>query len=148
TAFSVKLPNKADARTLTLDTNGTSFWVGDSNGRQAYRFNIQNGGNPEATINPNIATGPFGLCTGGGFGVAQPAAVAQSASVNPASASANTAVFNIPPGQTTPLPNQFTVTLTGTPNASVTVKLYSVDFDSTTGSNAGFTDPTSGPSLP
>ena len=148
TAFSVKLPNKADVRTLTLDPNGTSFWVGDSSGRQAYRFNIQNGGNAEATINPNIATGPFGLCTGGGFGVAQPAAVTQTASVNPASANANTVVFNIPPGQTTPPPNQFTVTLKGMPNASVTVKLYSVDFDSLTGSNAGFTDPTFGPSLP
>jgi len=148
TTFSAKLPNKADARTLTLDPNGTSFWVGDSNGRRVYRFSIQSGGNPEATINPNIASGPFGLCTGGSFGVAQPSAVVQTASVNPASLSANTAVFNIPPGQTTPLPNQFTATLTGTPNAAVTLKFYSVDFDATTGSNAGLTDPASGPTLP
>src|SRR5262249_51608317 len=95
TAFSVKLPNKADARSLTLDPNGTSFWVSDSNGRRVYRFSIQNGGNAEATINPNVTSGPFGLCTGGGFGVAQPAAVAQTATVNPASASGNTAVFNV-----------------------------------------------------
>jgi hypothetical protein len=46
------------------------------------------------------------------------------------------------------LPNQFTVTLTGAPNASVTVKLYSVDFDSTTGAHAGLTDLTFGPALP
>jgi hypothetical protein len=145
--FSVKLPNKADVRALTLDSNGTSFWVGDSNGRQVYRFSIQNGGNAEASINPNITSGPFGLCVGGGFGVAQPSTVVQTATVNPSDATANSALFNIPPGQTTPPPNQFTVTLNGTPNSPVTLTLYSVDFDST-GSNAGFTDPTSGPALP
>src|SRR5262249_2771717 len=114
TSFSVKLPNKADVRTLTLDTNGTSFWVGDSNGRQVYRFNIQNGGNAEASINPNIASGPFGLCAGGGFGVAQPSALVQTAIANIPTVSnptANTVVFSIPPNQTQPPPNQFTVTL-------------------------------------
>src|SRR5262249_48590013 len=52
--------------------------------------------------------------------------------------------------QTQPPPNQFTVTLNNlnAQNSPVTVTLYSVDFDSTTGANAGFTDPVSGPALP
>jgi hypothetical protein len=81
----VKLPNKADARTLTLDTNGTSFWVGASV-RKVYRFNIrmESGSDDQS----NIVSDLSGLCTGVADLAWPSPLLLQTASVNPAAEAA------------------------------------------------------------
>jgi hypothetical protein len=105
---------------LSLDTNGTSFWVGDKSTGDLYRINIETGA---IEVGP-IATGAIptegstatlgGICVDGLASAAQPQPVVQQVFLTPANNSGT--VFNDNNS------NSWTITLDGlTANATATI---------------------------
>jgi hypothetical protein len=106
--------------TISLDTNGTSFWVGDILTGNLYRIEVSTG---KIEFGP-IATGAIpntgntaslgGVCVNGLAAAAQPQPVVQKVSLSPASNTAT--VFNDNNS------NSWTITLKGlTTNATATI---------------------------
>jgi streptogramin lyase len=114
------VPNAGALFALSLDTNGTSFWVGDVFTGNFYRINVSTG---NIEVGP-IATGAVpnesntatlgGICVNGAPGVAQPQPVVQTVMLTPANNTAT--VFNDNNS------NSWQTTLNGlTQNANVTI---------------------------
>jgi hypothetical protein len=75
---------------LNLDPNGTSFWAGDLETTDLFRFNIAGGTIEVGPISTGAAPGPGGICVKG-----QPIAGVSTAQVTfPVGASTQVAVFN------------------------------------------------------
>jgi hypothetical protein len=117
---SYTIPNTSALFALSLDTNGTSFWVGDIFTGNFYRINVSTG---NIEVGP-IATGAVpsesntaslgGICVNGAPGVAQPQPVVQTVMLTPANNTAT--VFNDNNS------NSWQTTLNGlTQNANVTI---------------------------
>jgi len=119
------IPNTGALFALSLDTNGTSFWVGDIVTGNFYRVNVASGAIEVGPINispispaavPNVVNAPNlgGICVNGAPGAAQPQPVVQTVTLTPTNNTAT--VFNDNNS------NSWQTTLNGlTQNATVTI---------------------------
>jgi sugar lactone lactonase YvrE len=119
-AQSYTIPDSIQLFTISLDTDGTSFWVGDSGTGNLYKIDVNSG---EIIFGP-IATGAIpnmentasltGICVSGATTAAQPQPVIKTVSLSPGNNTAT--VFNDNNS------NSWTITLNGlTTNATATI---------------------------
>jgi hypothetical protein len=122
-AHTYTIDGQAHLFALNLDTNGTSFWVGDSASGNFYRIGINSGLVEFGPITiPN--TGPLsflgGICVSGAATAAQPQPVIKTVSLSPGNNTAT--VFNDNNS------NSWTITLSGlTTNATATIAFTEID---------------------
>lgn len=117
--YSVSGENNFQA--LTLDANGTSFWVANPTTKNFYRINLATG-NIEVSAN-TLSGSPTGLCSYGGFGAAlyQPITVQTTFSsssspgctLNSQNSSLADCTFSTPIPDLTNGPNSFAITVNG-----------------------------------
>jgi hypothetical protein len=118
-AQSYTIPDSIQLFTISLDTDGMSFWVGDSGTGNLYKIDVNTG---KIIFGP-IATGAIpgentasltGICVSGATTAAQPQPVIQTVSLSPTNNTAT--VFNDNNS------NSWTITLNGlTTNATATI---------------------------
>ena len=86
------IPNTSVLFALSLDTNGTSFWVGDLSTGNFYRVNVSTGAVEVGPIATGATESLGGICVNGAAGAAQPQPVVQTVTLTPANNTAT--VFN------------------------------------------------------
>ncbi len=68
---------------LSLDTNGTSFWVQDALSQNVYRLNIGTGSIEVGPLSTGGQPGGGGICVNGAAGAAQPQSAVQTITLTP-----------------------------------------------------------------
>jgi hypothetical protein len=86
------IPNTSVLFALSLDTNGTSFWVGDLSTGNFYRVNVSTGAVEVGPIATGATESLGGICVNGAPGGAQPQPVVQTVTLTPTNNTAT--VFN------------------------------------------------------
>jgi hypothetical protein len=113
-AHTYTIPNTSVLFALSLDTNGTSFWVGDLGTGNFYRVNVSTGAVEVGPIATGATESLGGICVNGAPGAAQPQPVVQTVTLTPTN---NTATVSNDNNS-----NTWQTTLNGlTQNANVTI---------------------------